>query len=86
MRKIDWNKFLFISKGECFVKDTEANCKCTYTKPCFSSTVGETSGLFMTNNENEETCTFNDFDVCYNGFIVNELSYLELFELMNSND
>jgi len=89
MRKVDWNKFIFISKGEWFTKGTEAKCIETYCESKINDTVMDSVGLF--NGESivdgeSDACPFSDFDIYYNGFIVNELSFLELFELMKSND
>lgn len=112
---IDWNKFIFISKGDLFVKNSESFCKLIYNTYKLSDTVEDTLGLFVGviygNNDKvrgvnepkfchndlivndelnyikiEDACRFNDFDVYYNGVIVNELSYLELFKLSESID
>ena len=89
MRKVDWNKFIFISKGEGFEKGNEVKCIETYCNTKINDTILDSVGLFIDESifESEsEACPFSDFDIYYNGLIVNDLSYLELFNLMKSND
>jgi len=89
MRKVDWNKFIFISKGEWFTKGTEVKCVETYCEIKINDTVMNTVGLFKGDSivdGESDACPFYEFDIYYNGVIVNELSYLELFDIMKSVD
>jgi len=94
MIKIDWFKFLFISKGNWFKKGEEAFCIVTYSEPKMTDSVNDNSGLFEGKTiignailgSNSDACPFSDFDIYYNNIRVNDLTYIDLFKLMEGNE
>lgn len=94
MRKIDWHKFLFISKGDWFKKGEETICITSYCEPKITDVVNDNSGLFEGKTiignailgSHSDACPFSDFDIYYNKINVSNLTYVELFKLMEGNE
>jgi hypothetical protein len=98
MRIINWDRLNFIAKKDSwFIADTKVRCMLSNgnPEPSVSDVVKSNSGLFkgMTDikhssfsnkppKESIEICQFDEFDIYFEGKLVNDITYFDLIKLM----
>lgn len=102
MKDIDWSRIKFFARKDTwFVDYSECVCKFDYgnSQHLLDDVVDNNSGMFFgkTNEtfkgydgelprEDEEGCAFDEFDIYFEGELINKITYRELLNRMKSSD